>query len=312
MAKLTNKNILITTSTFAEYDRKPLDILEQKGFQYKLNPFRRKLTGVEFLDLVGDCVGVVAGTEDLKADILTRTKSLKVISRCGTGMDNVDLKKAKELGIKVCNTPDVVTTPVAELTVGFILSLLRKIPLMDRQIRQGKWSKEMGSLLAGKKVGIVGFGRIGTAVAKILKAFDVEIYFYDPLKKKSVGGFKFLEIDKLLKTVDIVTLHMSGGEGNVKFLDAKKLAMMKKGSFVINCARGGLLDENALYDKLRAGYLGGAALDVFEEEPYQGLLKELDNVILTAHIGSYAREARINMELEAVNNLLKSLKEGKR
>lgn len=302
---MSQENILISTSTFAEYDKKPLKLLEEKGLAYKLNPYGRKLTSQEFVHLIGKNIGVVAGVEDLNGQVLEQARALKVISRCGVGLDNVDLTKARQLGIKVFNTPDVVTWPVAELTVGLMLSLLRKISLMDREIRQGVWKKEMGQLLRGKRVGIIGLGRIGNAVAELLKNFGVEIVYFDNVVRTKNKFIKFLDLGVLLKTADIITLHISGGQ---TLLDEKALSLCKQGSFIINCARGGLIDERALHVHLKNGHLAGAALDVFEQEPYTGELGNLNNMILTSHIGSYARESRVEMEIQAVQNLIKGLK----
>jgi D-3-phosphoglycerate dehydrogenase len=297
--------ILITTSTFAEFDGAPLKKLKDHGYEYVLNPHRRKVTAQEFLHLAHGAVGAVAGTEDLNADVLTQAKGLKVISRCGVGVDNINLDTAKKLKIKIFNTPDVVTAPVAELTMGLMLSLLRKTFLMDRQIRKGQWNKTMGNLLKGKTVGIIGLGRIGSAVADLLKPFKVKLIYSDIVKKKA-KTIKYVKLDDLLETSDIITLHLSGGTGVV--LSGSSLGKCKKGSYILNCARGGLIDEAALYENLTSGHLAGAALDVFEKEPYQGPLSKLDNVILTPHIGSYAREARVEMEMQAVENLIKGLK----
>ena len=163
----------------------------------------------------------------------------------------------------------------------------------------------MGQLLRGKRVGIIGLGRIGSAVASLLKNFGVEIVYFDTIVRTKSKFIKFVGFDALLKTSDIITLHISGSQ---PLLDEKALSLCKQGSFIINCARGGLIDEKALYAHLKNRHLAGAALDVFEQEPYTGELKNLNNVILTSHIGSYARESRVEMEIQAVQNLIKGLK----
>ena len=298
-----NGKIAITTTSFAKHNKAPLDLLEKEGYQVNLNTFCRKLDRHETIHLCNDSMGIIAGTEVYDAEVLEKLKNTKVISRCGTGMENLDIKLANKLGIKVFNTPDAPTLAVAELTVGLILNLLRKINLMDRSLKNAKWNKMMGNLLSGKKVGIIGFGRIGKKVASFLQYFNCEIYYTDPVVKDMPGC---LPIKELLGLADIVSLHVSSKD---RIIGAKEFKLMKKGTLLINVSRGGVIDEEALYETLKEKHLSGAAIDVFDKEPYKGPLRELDNVILTPHIGSYAKEARVKMELAAVNNLLAGLEE---
>lgn len=296
--------IAITTSSFARYSEAPLDLLREKGIDYVVNETGRTLTEDEAIAILQGCAGVAAGTEPLDRRVLEACPDLRVISRCGTGMDNVDRDCAAERGIAVRNTPDGPTRAVAELTIGLMLNLLRQVPHQDRELRAGVWKKRMGNLLHGKRVGIVGLGRIGHAVARLLEPFGVEIAYADPYCDEP--AYSRLGLDALMDWADIVTLHCPKQEGGV-LLDKGRLSLMRPGSYVINTARGGLVDTNALYGLLVAGHLGGAALDVFPKEPYDGPLREMDNVILTPHIGSYAREARILMEVETIRNLLAAL-----
>jgi len=297
--------IVITTSTFGVNDQTPLTLLKAKKHTVSLNPYKRKLSESEVVELCRDADGMIAGTESLNAKVLEQLPRLKVISRCGVGMENVDLAKAKQLKIKVLNTPDAPALAVAELTVGLILNLLRKVSFMDRKIRQGGWQKEMGNLLAGKNVGIIGFGRIGSKVAEFLKPFSCQVRYSDPKVKNGKSGYRRMALGALLKWADIVTIHAAGSQ---PLLNQKEISMMKKGAWLINASRGELVNENALGEALKSGQLSGAALDVFCCEPYKGPLAELDNVILTPHIGSYAEESRVRMEAEAVRNLLEALK----
>jgi D-3-phosphoglycerate dehydrogenase len=305
-ARRNGAGVLISTSSFGQYDRKPLDLLEQHGFRYTLNPYGRTLTADEFLDLVASSVGVIAGTESLGANVLEKIPRVRAISRCGAGLDNVDLEAARRLSISVSYTPDSATDAVAELAVGLILALLRKIPLANARLKAGRWEKMMGSLLGGKKAGILGFGRVGAKVGKLLDAFAVEVAFHD-IEARSSDFARAMTLPELLSGSDILSIHASKNSSPGYLLGRKELATMKRGAWVINCARGGLIDEEALREGLESGSIAGAALDVFEREPYSGPLCELDQVILTPHIGSYALEARIHMELDAVRNLLRSL-----
>ena len=219
-------------------------------------------------------------------------------------MDNVDLAAAKAGGVSVKNTPDGPTRAVAELTLGLALSLLREVPAMDRDIRAGVWKKRMGCLLQDKKVGVIGLGRIGRATAALFTALGAQIAYSDPVTDSA--DFTRMELNALLAWADIITVHAPPAKGEF-LLSAERLALMREGSWLINAARGGIADEEALAELLAQGKLAGAALDVFAREPYTGPLTKLDNVILTPHIGSYAKEARIKMETDTILNLLEGL-----
>lgn len=300
-------NVAITTSSFGKFSDAPLRLLEENGFTPKMNPHGRALTEEEAIEFLQGCVAVAAGTEPLTAKLMDALPGLKVISRCGTGMDNVDLAAAKSRGIAVRNTPDAPVAAVAELTVALTLALLRDVCRMDRELRSGVWKKRMGLLIAGKRVGLVGMGRIGRAAAAAFAALGAEIAYSDPFVTDA--GTR-MELDELLGWADIVSLHLPK-TGDRPLLDAARLSLMKKGAFLINCARGGLVDEDALYPLLADGSIAGAALDVFGKEPYTGPLAKLDTVILTPHVGSYAKEARIKMETDTIRNIIDALERGK-
>lgn len=305
--------ILISTSSFAEYDKSPLRLLESNRFEVVLNPYKRKLKPEEVVALAKDCVGIIAGTEPLTEEVLRQLPRLKAISRCGTGLDNVDVEAAKKRGIAVRTTPDAPTQAVAELAIALVLSMLRQINFMDKQVRSGAWSKEMGRLLSGKTVGIIGLGRIGRRVAELLRPFGVKILGSEPKSDRKwvkENKVRLTSLEELLRESDVVTLHIPYTKENRNLINAKRLKIMKRGAILINTSRGGLVDEGVLYQALKAGHLGGAALDAMVTEPYHGPLKGLDNVILTPHVGSYALEARVQMEIEATKNLINMLTEG--
>ena len=302
------KKILITTSSFGVHDDQLIPEIESAGYSVILNPYKRKLTESEITDLINKYqpVGMIAGVEPLSRGVLLHANDLKVISRAGIGMDSVDLEAAQELGIKVTNTPDAPTIPVAELTIGMILSLLRRIHVADAAIRNKQWLRPMGNLLKGKTVGIVGCGRIGKTLAKILRAFDCDVIGYDTAAN-DCEEIIMTTLDAVLDDSDVVTLHMPYSSENHYFMDSEKIGRMKKTAFLINAGRGGLIDEEALLNALKNGGIAGAALDCFEQEPYKGPLSDCENVLLTGHIGSYAVEGRVMMERQAVNNLLNEL-----
>ncbi len=304
-----HSKVAVSLTSFAQYDSSPKEILEKAGMEVVLNPHGWTVTEKEIITLAAGAVGLIAGTENLSALVLEQLKDLKVISRCGVGMDNVDFKAAERLGIKVFSTPDGPTIAVAELVIGLAFNLLRQISAMDRAIRAGQWQKKMGSLFSGKKIGIIGLGRIGQAVASLSLSLNAYVLYYDPGVKTKIPKARRVELHPLLREADIVTVHVPFSQTTKHLLGKEQLGLMKKDSLLINCSRGGVIDEEALFAALQDKKLAGAALDVFEQEPYKGPLKDLDNVLLTPHIGSYAREARVAMEMEAVNNLLKALAE---
>ncbi|NBR99641.1 MAG: hydroxyacid dehydrogenase, partial [Actinobacteria bacterium] len=290
--------VLISTSSFNLDNFAQLSDLKNAGVEVKLNPFATRLTEGQVIDLLGtDTVGLIAGLEPLTKNVLQSAKSLKVIARVGTGLDSVDLAAAKQLGITVLNTPDAPTKAVAELTLAHILGLLRNVSQADRQIRVGVWKGLMGSLLETKTVGIVGFGRIGKRVATLISAFGASVIISDAQVKQS--DYPNVELDELCIKSDILSLHLPYSEATHHIINEKQISQMKKGSYIVNISRGGLVDETALLTALKSGHLAGAALDCFEQEPYEGELSKLETVQITAHMGSYARETRDLMEREA-------------
>ena len=304
--------IAVSVSSFGVADPAPRDQLTAAGALLVENPHGRTLTESEVADLIQDADGLIAGTEPLTGSVLERhAPRLRAISRVGVGTDNVDLAAAARLGIAVFNTPEAVTQAAAELTVAGILDVVRHVSWMDAELRAGRWSRKLGRLLSGKTVGIVGLGRVGKRVATLLEPFGVERLAYDVFPDSTwaqANGVTFLPFEDLLAAADVVTIHTSKTPEVGPFFGARELAAMKPGAVLANTARGGIVDENALAEALRTGRLGGAYLDVFREEPYDGPLRELPNVVLTPHAGSYAEEARVRMETEAVKQLLSFLR----
>lgn len=303
-----NRTVLITTSTFDLANFRDIDLLKLANIDIVLNPFGRRLTTAEVAGLLtSNVIGIIAGLEPLNAAVLESATSLKVIARCGTGLDSVDLKIAEKLGITVFNTPDAPTLAVAELTLGHTLSLLRHISESDRQIRSGEWSGIMGSLLYGKTVGIIGYGRIGKSVEKLFTAFGAKVIVSD-LVKLDYLQVKQVELDELFALSDIISLHVPYGDQSHHIINSEALRKMKPSTLLINVSRGGLIDEDALFQALESRTILGAALDCFETEPYSGSLLKLANVQVTAHMGSYARETRVQMEIDASTALINGLK----
>lgn len=301
-----NNKILITTSSFGENELRKLS-----NYEIILNPYKRKLEENELLALLEEHkpVAVIAGVENYTEDILKASKGfLKIISRCGIGLDSIDLKAAHEFCIRILNTPDAPTMPVSELTLALIIDCLRGISNSNMKIKNGKFERPMGSLLYRKTVGIIGCGRIGSYLAKLLEPFECEILGYDPYLSEHLN-INLVTLENLLKFSDIVSLHIPYNVENKHIISKKELEIMKSTAVLINASRGGLVCEDDLYDALKNGTIKAAAIDCFEQEPYTGNLCESDNITLTGHIGSYAKESRILQEEQAVQNLLDALPE---
>ena len=302
--------IAITTSSFGKESSEPLDLLLAAGFTLAFNPHGRKLTKAETVELVRAADGLIAGTETLDREVLTQLPKLRVISRVGTAVDNVDQVCAAERCIPVFNTPDGPTDGVAELALGGLLALLRRVPQADASIRRGEFAKPMGRLLRGKTVAIVGLGRIGKALAKLLQPFAVTLLAVDPVRDEKFAGqysVRYVPLEEALTLADVISLNLAGSP-KTPLLGAAQLAQMKAGAVLVNVARGGWIDENALLEALQSGRLGGAYLDVFAAEPYKGPLAGVESVVLTSHIGSYALECRVGMEVEAAGKVIEFFK----
>jgi len=271
----------------------------------------KKLNEEEIIDLLDDAVGIIAGTERITEKIISYNDSLKVISRYGIGLDNVDLDAANQKNILVLNTPETPKFAVSELTLSLILTLLKKIVNVDKNAKDGVWKPEFGNLLSGKTIGIIGLGRIGKQLVQFLKPFNTRIIAFEikPDEKFiSENKIELVSLNDLVKNSDIITIHTPLTEETKHIISEKELKMMKETAVLINTARGGLVDERSLYNALKERRIAGAAVDVFENEPETGRLKELDNIIITPHIGTYTLETRRHMEIEAAENLINGLK----
>lgn len=300
--------LVISTSSFDMDNNPHIQRLLAAGMQVTGNSYGRKLTEEEVAGLLGtDTVGMIAGIEPLTEHVFASAKSLRVVARCGAGLDSVDLAAAQRHNIAVSNTPEAPSQAVAELTLGLMLAALRRICQTDRLLRAGEWPRMQGQLLAAQVVGIVGLGHIGKRVARLCRAFDARVVAYDPYIDQSVDGVELMPLERLLAEADVISLHLPYSAGTHHLLDVTAFARMKPGAVVINAARGSLVDETALREALTSGKLGMAALDVFEQEPYRGPLLECNNVVLTSHIGSLAKESRQRMEAEAAENLVRDL-----
>ena len=308
------KQIYISTTSFGENSSDPIKMLEDCKYEIKYNELSRKLSEIELIKFAGCATGIIAGTETYSKEVLNKLSSLKVISRLGVGMDNVNLKITGEKGIKVFKTNSNPAQAVAELTLGLIIDVSRGISLQNNNMKNGTWDKKTGNILEGKTLGIIGLGEIGKTLVNLVTGLNLKILAFDiKHDDKYVKGNRviYCGINEILRKSDIVSLHLNLTNNTRHLMNEQRINFMKPGSILINTSRGEIIDEEALYVVLKNKKLLGAGLDVYNNEPYSGPLTKLENVVLTPHIGSYAKEIRTQMEIEAAENLIKGLNEAK-
>lgn len=299
--------MFISTTPFGECDPQPIELLNKAGVNYRLNPVGRRLTSAQLAEYIGDADVLIAGTEPIGQSVFDKAPNLKLIARVGIGLDSVDLNEARKRGIRVSYTPDAPSLAVAELTVGLMVDLLRGISIADRGIRVGRWQRYAGKRIANSCIGIIGVGRIGTKVIQHLTGGfpGVKILANDILPNNSFNSnpsVKWVGKDELLKNSDIVSLHVPLTPDTYHLIRRETLSIMKKGAFLINTSRGAVVNENDLLTALGNKHLSGAALDVFENEPYQGDLLSSHSCIFTCHMGSMTIDCRARMEIEAAED----------
>lgn len=304
--------VFISTVPFGSQDSAPLELLRTANLSYSINPLGRKLQPYELAELIAGSEILIAGTESITREAMENAPNLKLISRVGIGLDSVDLHAALDLGIKVAYTPDAPTKAVADLTIGLMINLLRGIHLSNNQIRLSTWERHMGRRLGDIKIGIIGVGRIGAEVLSRLQGFGIKkIYANDISPKHSMGnGFniEWTSKEQIFRDCDLVTLHIPLTKSTLGLIGKKEMEMMKPDAVIINTSRGGIINEDDLYDVLSAGHLSGVALDVFEKEPYAGKLSSFQRCLLTAHMGSMTIDCRARMELEATEEAVRFIR----
>lgn len=292
--------IAVGASSFADKSDKAMNLLLEHGIEVHKNPYGRKLTEEETIACLQGMDGLLAGLEPLNEAVFSACPQLKAIARIGIGMDNVDLKSAQRHGIKVSNTPDAPTEAVAEMTLGALLAIAHQIIPANADVHAGKWKKRIGFSIHGAKVLIIGYGRIGRRTMELMQSLGAEIAIYD----KYVPQVCTCTLEEGLHWADVVSLHAAGTE---TILTADKLALCRSDVVLLNSARGGLVDEDALFTMLQDGRIGWYWGDALWNEPYQGKLLACPNAILTPHICTYTTRCREDMETAAVKNLLEDL-----
>lgn len=273
------------------------------------NKSNQKYFEENFLQNIGNADILIAGTEKITRKVMQAAPKLKLIARVGAGTDNIDLAYAKERNLLITTTPSAPSEAVPEFTLALILNLLKNICLSDRNLHSKTWLRPMGQMLSSMKIGIVGLGKIGSKVATLINAISPtsEVLFYDPFVSEAFNNNvrKIDALDLLACQANIISLHLPLNTSTYRLIDAQFIAKMKKNSYLINTSRGHIVDEEALYRALKTEHLAGAALDVFETEPYQGRLTDLDNCILTSHISAMAKEVRQLMENQVAEDVIR-------
>ncbi len=282
------KKILVTATNYSKLCAGAKALLESEGFEIIENTFGRPMTFEELKERVGDISGVVAGVDTWNEAVFELAPHLKIIGRFGIGVDNIDMAEAKKHGIKVMNARAINSDSVAECTIGLILAVLRNLINLDRSTRQGKWERYVGNTIRGKKIGLVGFGAIAQYTAKLLSAFETEVYAYDVYPNHEAArklGVTMTDLDTIIKQSDIITLHVPCTPETTGLFGSREFEMMKDTAIIVNVARGPVIDEKALYTALKERKIAGAGLDVYEIEPVKAdnPLFKLDNVVCLPH-----------------------------
>jgi D-3-phosphoglycerate dehydrogenase len=288
--------------------------LKTHGAQIVLAPQGKKMSEEELIEFVRDYDAIIVGIEKITAPVIEASKKLKIITKHGAGVDNVDVTAASARGIVVTSAPGANSDAVADLTLGLFLSLAREIPFADRSVREGKWPRLAGVQMNEKTLGIIGLGQIGKKVVKRALGFDMKVLVYDVIQDEAFArqtALRYVSLDELLAQSDFISIHVPLMPSTQRLIGERELGILKKQAFIVNISRGNIVDEEALYRSLKEGRIRGAALDVFSQEPPAGSpLLSLDNVILTPHMGGYTLEALRDTGLICVRNIL-DLFEGK-
>ncbi len=307
---MKSETVLIATHSFGACGDEPLTRLKASGLELRFNPYGRRLKAGDVNELLQGVSAVLAGTEPYNAGTLGNADKLRAICRIGIGLDNVDFEACRARGVRVTYTPDAPSQAVAELAVANILNLLRHIHASDHSVRAGAWNRYMGRLVGETVIGVIGVGRIGRRVINLLEPFQPHILANDidpNVHGTALPNVSWRPADDVFREADLVTVHIPLNRQNHQFVDRRRISLMKTGACLINTSRGGIVDEEALTDAVLQKHLGGAALDVFAREPYEGRLTGSENVVLTAHIGASARASRFLMEKYAAEDCLRLL-----
>lgn len=306
-----SRKVLVAARSFGR-SPEATAVLTQHGCELTLNPHDRPLTEAELIPLLQGMDALVAGNDAVTAAVISAAApTLKIIAKHGVGYDNIAIGKAQELGIPVTIAPGANSRSVADLTLGLMLAVSRRIPQLDRSVRQNCWQRLPGTELGGKLLGIIGLGSIGGEVAKRARGFDMQLIAYDRYPRQEWTeqyGVTYVPLPELLVRADYISLHLPASPETAGLINRETLAAMKPTAYLINTARGELIVEEDLYRALAKNRIAGAALDVFKEEPLRdSRLFALDNIILTPHAGAYTREAVSRTGVTAAEEVVRVL-----
>ena len=303
------KKVLITTVPFAKTNRLALDMLDKANLNYSMNPYDRKLTSDELQEMIPEYDAVIAGTEEINKEVINSATNLKIISRVGVGLDSVNLNAAKSKNIIVTYTPDAPAPAVAELAIGNMLTLLRGVHISNLMMHDKKWERIFGRRIPEVTIGIIGAGRIGGMVLRRLSALGAKrVLVNDISPKENIAPnlqIDWVEKETIYKESDVISLHVPLTDSTRNMITEKESKMMKDDSLIINTARGGIINESDLENALYSKIIGGAAIDCFNEEPYNGTLTEIESCLLTSHMGSMSIDCRNRMEIEATEEVVR-------
>ena len=315
---MTTTRVLITVPQLQQTIDEHRSALAERDIELLLPPVVQQLSEVELMEVLPGVDGVIVGDDPLSRTVLERADRLRIVSKWGVGTDNIDFAAAADLGIRVTNTPGMFGSEVADVVVGYLILMARQLHRINEQVRVGRWAKIEGVSLAGRTLGVVGLGAIGRAVAERAIAMGMRVIGSEIIEGNAATarriGVRIAERTELLRQADVVSLNCPLTDENRHMIDAAAMLSMKRGAWIINTARGPLIDETALAEALSSGQIGAAALDVFEIEPLpsESPLRQFDNVILGAHNSSNTVEAVRRTSVRAIENLLLGLAEVRR
>lgn len=302
------KKILITSRSFGQVSNEPLRMLSDAGFDVEF--YNNEFDELEFRKYLQSCDALIIGAHKLTEEAVKGAPNLKIISKHGAGLDNIDLDMTKKYGIHVSNVPAVNSNAVADLTFSLILDVARRTSFAANSVKNGNWERVIGVDVFGKNISIIGFGEIGKNVAKRALGFSMNVFVHDPFIKELTDEFEgyvnLVTFNEALEAADFLTLHIPLNNATLNLIGDKQIKQMKRGSFIINTSRGGIVDEDALFKNIQNGHLAGAGLDVLEQEPIEdnNKLVNLHQVVITPHMGMYSFEAINNVSLIAAKNVV--------
>jgi D-3-phosphoglycerate dehydrogenase len=304
--------IVVTARSFGQGCEEPGDILRKAGCEIVKSPVDRSLNSAELAEMVRDADALICGNDAVDASVIAAGTRLQVISRYGSGTDNIDVAAARARGIAVTNTPNANEESVADHTLALILACARGIPKACDMVRNGRWARVLGVEIWRKTLGVLGTGRIGRGVVRRARGFDMRALCYDIAPDEAwarESAAAYAPLEQVLREADFLSVHLPLLPATRGLIGAHALALMKPSAYLINTARGAILDEKALHEALSAGRIAGAALDVLQKEPPGDCpLLRLENVFITGHMAGYTAEAVRNMGVMAAQNVVRHLK----